>query len=153
MSGQPTTLFGLQVGWGAVLNAVELILGGGALTAWLRTRPKMRELNQTAEEKLRDDLIARVQRLEADAVTNAALREAERARHEAEMSIMRHRVNNSDQCLDALLLLLKTAPEKVDQAVQHIETMRARQNAEIAAEKGAQIGAQVAATAAAAPAA
>ncbi|WP_174290995.1 hypothetical protein [Sphingomonas bacterium] len=120
----------------------------GALAVWLKTRPKMREVNLTADEKLREDLLQRVAKLEADAAANALIRENERARHEAELAIMRHRVNNSDQCLDALLLLLKTSPEKVDQAVHHIEAMRARQKEEIALEKGAQAGAKVATTAA-----
>ena len=151
MSASGHNLAGLPIGWGAIFGLLNLLLGGGVVTAWVKLRPKMRELEQTAEGKLRDDLMDRVRKLEADASTQAALREAERARHEAEMSIMRHRVNNSDQCLDALLLLLKTAPEKVDQAVHHIEAMRARQREEIAAEKGAQAGAQVAVTSAVLP--
>ena len=137
--------------WTTAMVGLLNLLVGGALVAWIKQRPKMRELEQTAEGKLREDLMERVRKLEADAATQAAIREAERARHEAEMSIMRHRVNNSDQCLDALLLLLKTAPEKVDQAVHHIEAMRARQREEIATEKGAQAGAQVAVTAAVVP--
>ena len=122
--------------WAAVGTLVGIVLKG---------RVPMRKMKLDADEKLRDDLMARVQKLEADAAAAATLREAERARHEAEMAIMRHRVNNSDQCLDALLLLLKTSPEKVDQAVQHIEAMRQRQKDEIALEKGAQAGAKVAA--------
>lgn len=142
-------------GWStsAVLLALLNVLFGtgtlGALAVWLKTRPKMREVTLTADERLREDLMKRVEKLEADAAAAAIVREAERVRHEAEIAIMRHRVNNSDQCLDALLLLLKTSPEKVDQAVQHIEAMRARQRDEIALEKGAQAGAKVAAAAAA----
>lgn len=139
---------GLQVGWGAIFSLLTLLLGGGGvITAWVKLRPKMLELEQTAESRLRDDLMERVRKLEADAQTQAAIREAERLRHEAEMSIMRHRVNNSDACLDALLMLLKTAPEKVAEAVIHIETMRARQQQEVALERGAQVGAKVAASA------
>lgn len=146
-----------QQGWSIssyLLAALNVLFGTGtlgALAVWLKTRPKMREISQTAEDKLRDDLMKRVDKLEADASAAALLREAERTRHEAELAIMRHRVNNSDQCLDALLLLLKTAPEKVDQAVRHIEAMRERQRTEIAAEKGAQAGAALAVAAAIAP--
>ena len=99
MSATGHSIAGLPIGWGAIFGLLNLLLGGGVVTAWVKLRPKMRELEQSA-----------VRKLEADAATQAAAREAERARHEAEMSIMRHRVNNSDQCLDALLLLLKTAP-------------------------------------------
>ena len=138
-------LAGLPFGWGAIFALANLILGGGAITAWIKLRPKMREISQTAEEKLRDDLIARVQRLESTA-ENAALKlDAERARHEAEMTVMRHRVNNADACLDTLLMLLKTSPDKVAEAVVHIETMRARQQQEVALERGAIAGARVAA--------
>jgi predicted glycoside hydrolase/deacetylase ChbG (UPF0249 family) len=147
MSVPPANVAGLPFGWGAIFALANLLLGGGVVTAWVKLRPKMREIAQTAEEKLRDDLMERVRKLEAAAEAQAAAREAERARHEAEMSIMRHRVNNSDQCLDALLLLLKTSPDKVDQAVHHIEAMRVRQREEIALEKGAQVGAIVAAAA------
>lgn len=145
MSASAPNVLGLPIGWGAIFGMVNAVLGGGILGAWIKLRPKMREVNLTAEEKLRDDLIARVQKLESAAETAAAKLEAERARHEAEMSIMRHRVNNADACLDALLMLLKTSPEKVDEAVGHIETMRARQQQEIALERGAQAGAKVAA--------
>ena len=145
----------VSTGWSVsayLLAGLNVLFGTGtlgALAVWLKTRPETLKANLTAEEKLRDDLMARVTKLEADGVAAAALLEAERARHEAEMRIMRHRVNNSDQCLDALLLLLKTSPEKVQEAVGHIEAMRARQKDEIALEKGAQAGAKAATTAAA----
>jgi hypothetical protein len=59
------------------------------------------------------------------------------AQHAAEMAIMRHRVNNSDQCLDALLLLLEQSPGKVREAVAMIKDMRAKQREAEAAEKAA----------------
>ena len=59
------------------------------------------------------------------------------------MASMRHRVNNADACLDALLMLLKTSPDKVAEAVIHIEQMRARQQQEVAIERGAQAGAAI----------
>jgi len=50
---------------------------------------------------------------------------------------MRHRLNNSDQCLDALLLLLKASPERANEAIQMIEEMRARHREAEAIEKAA----------------
>ncbi len=160
MSGCPVhspVPIAVSTGWSVsayLLAGLNILFGTGTLGAfavWIKTRPKMREISLTAEEKLRDDLMKRVEKLEADAAAAAINREAERAQHEAAMQIMRHRVNNSDQCLDALLLLLKTSPDKVDQAVGHIEAMRARQKEEIALERGAQAGAKVATTAAIIP--
>ncbi len=151
-SSMLSTIHGISIGslitGGGVWAAVAMLIG-----IVLKGRVPMRKMKLDADERLREDLMKRVDKLEADAAAQAILREVERTRHEAEIAIMRHRVNNSDQCLDALLLLLKTSPEKVDQAVQHIEAMRARQRKEIAIEKGAQAGAKEAAVAAVIPAA
>jgi len=138
-----THLAGMTWGWGAIFGLVNLVLGGGAFAAWLKNRPAMQKNKQDAEKKLRDDLITRVQKLEADKAVQDAKLEAERLRHDAQMAIMRHRVNNADACLDALLMLLKTSPDKVAEAVVHIEQMRARQQQEVAIERGAQAGAAI----------
>ncbi|WP_242140884.1 hypothetical protein [Sphingomonas sp. TREG-RG-20F-R18-01] len=113
--------------------------------AWIKQRPRMLELENSAEESLTTKLLARVQKLEEDKALQDARIEVERVRHESQMAIMRHRVNNADACLDALLMLLKTSPEKVAEAVIHIERMRERQNQEVALERGAQVGATIAA--------
>ena len=42
-----------------------------------------------------------------------------------------------------LLMLLKTSPDKVAEAVVHIEQMRARQQQEVAIKRGAQAGAAI----------
>lgn len=129
MTAEGPNIAGLPIGWGAVISLINLIVGG-ALVAWVKLRPKMRELNQTAEERLRDDLIARVEKLERKL-------DEERAHHDAIISLMRHRLNNSDQCVDALLMLLRTAPEKVTEAIATIEAMRERQRSNEATERAA----------------
>ncbi len=128
MSGNHS-LGGLQVGWGAVFGLLNLLLGGGVVTAWIKLRPKMREVNASAEEKLRDDLIARVTKLEGDATVRERERDTERARHEAELGMMRHRLNNADQGIEALLLILDDddLPERLKVKVQRIRDLRARQ--------------------------
>jgi hypothetical protein len=72
------------------------------------------------DERLRNDLIRRVERLERTLDT-------ERAIHKAERSLDRHRLNNVTNCFDALLLLLEMAPERATEAVQKIKAMRADQ--------------------------
>jgi hypothetical protein len=51
--------------WTATLVAVLNLIVGGAFVAWIKSRPRMRELEKQSEEKLRDDLIARETRLES----------------------------------------------------------------------------------------
>jgi hypothetical protein len=116
--------------WTTVLVGILNLLLGGALVTWLRTRAPLREIEQRAEEKLRTDLILRVEKLEKKI-------DDERDRYESLIAIMRHRLNNSDQCIDALLMLLETSPDKVAEAVIMIKDMRAKQRVAEATEKAA----------------
>lgn len=93
-----------------------------------------------AEERLRRDLLDRVEKLET------AL-ERERARHSAERALDRHKLNNVTQCFDALLLLLEAAPERATEIVVRIKEMRAAQIAAEALEKGAIHAGEIAADA------
>lgn len=92
------------------------------------------------EEHLRSDLLRRVERLERTL-------ERERARHNAERSLDRHRLNNVTQCFDALLLLIKADPEKAGEAVALIEELRAKQIVAEAEEKAIIRAAEIAAIA------
>lgn len=116
--------------WTAVLVGILNLLVGGGLVAWIKQRPRMKEIEISAEERFRTDLATRVEKLEKKI-------DAERDRYEALIAIMRHRLNNSDQCIDALLMLLETSPDKVAEAVQMIKEMRARQREAEATEKAA----------------
>lgn len=109
-----------------------LVIGlvGQIAHSWVKSRVSMRQIETGSEEQLRAALSIRVEKLERK------LDEKE-AQHTAEMAIMRHRVNNSDQCLDALLLLLEQSPGKVREAVAMIKEMRARQREAEATEKAA----------------
>lgn len=123
--------------WTTALVGLLNLLVGGALVSWIRSRPSIKQIEQTAEDKLRTDLIARVDKLEKKL-------DEERALHEAQIAIMRHRLNNSDQCIDALLMLLETSPDKVSKAVGMIKQMRERQRRAEAEEKAAFHAANVA---------
>lgn len=90
--------------------------------------------------KLRNDREASL--LEERAQEMAAQRERIE-KLEAERAIDRHRLNNLTQCLDALLMLLETAPEKAAEHVARIKAMRATQMAAEAAEKGAALAAAI----------
>jgi hypothetical protein len=87
-----------------------------------------RKQSMDAEKVFRDGLVLRVQKLEHDI-------KFQQIRHDAEMAVARHRLNNVTQCFDALMLLLKAAPEKAAEAIVHIERMRKDQLAAEAIEK------------------
>lgn len=133
--------------WTAIIGGTVTIL----VTA-LKIIPRWVENRKAADDSLRKDLLLRVETLEKNIEAERKSREqeraryeAERARHDAQMALMRHRLNNSDQCLDALLMLLETSPEKVANAVKLIKEMRDRQRAEEALEKATIRGVEIAA--------
>lgn len=94
-----------------------------------------RKQRDDAEDKLRSDLISRIDKLEEQVREKDRLHDADRARHEAERALDRHRLNNVTQCLDALLLLLEQAPERATEAVARIKEMRGKQIIAEAQEK------------------
>lgn len=124
----PVSVQGLT--WTGGLLAILNLLVGGFGVAWLKSRPAMRKIDKDADQKLRDDLIHRVEKLERKL-------DEERASHESIVALMRHRMNNSDQCIEALLLVLDDddLPPKVKRAVAAIKVMRERQRTDEALEK------------------
>jgi hypothetical protein len=107
--------------WGAFITLLGIII---------RQIGPWRKQSMDAEQTFRDGLLARVQRLEQTL-------DQERARHSAERAIDRHRLNNVSQCFDAMMLMLKAAPEKTAEIIVHIEQMRAEQLKAEALEKAA----------------
>jgi len=88
-----------------------------------------RKQRDEAEEKLRSALTKRVQRLERKI-------EIKDAKHEAERALDRHKIRNLNQCLDAVLMILETAPEKTVEVVAKVRTMRETQLAAEMREAG-----------------
>lgn len=128
--------------WTAFFTLAVCIINGTAVGVWLKNRPAMRKLDKEADEKLRDDLIHRVEKLEQTLDT-------ERARHAAERAVDRHKLNNIAQCFDAVILLLEAAPERASEIVVKIKAMRADQMLAEATEKAAIHAAQIQMSAAA----
>lgn len=100
----------------------------GLLGVVVRQYVPLRKTNLDADQKLREDLLQRVEKLEAQL-------ERQQVRHSAERALDRHRLNNVTQCFDALLLLIETAPEKAAEAVVKIKEMRKAQLIAEAEEK------------------
>lgn len=118
----------------ALLN---LLLGGGLVAAWIKTRPAILKIESDREANLlheRADEMASMRTELASIRAEMARRDEEHAAaleartkvHEAERRADIHRINNLSQCLDALLLLLKKGVS-VEEAVEAIEKMRSEQ--------------------------
>lgn len=115
-------------GWGVLALLV---------TAMVRLWPAMTKLSGERERSL----------LDARAHDNAELKdrvdaleqrlETDRARHDAEQARDRHKIANLNQCLDALLMMLELAPEKVAEHIAKIKAMRAEQQRRETAEAAA----------------
>ncbi len=149
----PNYLAGLPFGWGAIFALINLALGSGVLAAWVRNRPKMREIERSAEEKLRDDLIARVEKLETRLEDTRSHYEAKLEKLAADYDVAqrtaRHELNNVKMRFRALVMLLKRLPNPPEMLVAilaDIETMEAEQMHAEALEKGAVSAAKIAAT-------
>ncbi len=76
----------------------------------------------------RDEMGDRIAALETTLKKRDKMREAERA-------IERHRFANLDQCFTAFLMLVKANPDKVAEAIEMVEAMRANQLLAEAEEK------------------
>ena len=59
----------------------------------------------------------------------------QRVSFEAEISILRHDLNNANTCLDLLLTLLETQPEKAAEHAARIKAMMDRRARDLSAEK------------------
>lgn len=92
-----------------------------------------------AETKLREGLMARVEKLER------SLEQKDKV-HAAERSLDRHKIRNLNQCLDAVLMILETAPEKTVEVVGRVRAMREAQLQAEAAEAAAIHAAEIAAS-------
>ncbi|RYM07986.1 hypothetical protein [Sphingobium cupriresistens] len=92
-----------------------------------------------AEDKLRTDLMARVEILEKKLEHKDAI-------HAAERALDRHKIRNLNQCLDAVLMILETAPEKTVEVVGKVRVMREAQLKAEAAEAAAIHAAEIAAS-------
>lgn len=124
----------------AAVSIPGILTGAGGLSfaallaMIVRQLPPLYKINtdrRTAIDKSEADenaaLRARVEKLETKA--------EEREQHHAnELQVMRHRLNNVMMCLDALMLLLETAPDKAAEHVQRIKEMRESQRANEANE-------------------
>lgn len=149
--------------WGSLLISGSSIGGFFALAGIIwKTRVPMAKLKMESDTSLREDLMeqmekanvestSRITRLEQRMEDQRAMYEAriefERVSHQHELSTMRHRMSNLDQCLTMLLALIEENPDKAQAAAKRVREMRTKQEQAEAAEKAAIAAAMIAATA------
>ena len=114
--------------WGSFLVLIGIII---------RQIGPWRKQSIDAAQTFRDELLHRIEKLEADLEASRNREAAARARHEAERALDRHRLNNVTQCFDAMILLLESSPERASEIVVRIKEMRAEQIKAEALEKAA----------------
>lgn len=83
-------------------------------------------------------------RLDRQTTEYAAKIEQKDVAHAAELQVMRHRMNNIDQCFTMLLALIELDPSRAAEAATRVRQMRERQEANEAAEKSTITAARIA---------
>jgi hypothetical protein len=138
--------------WTGVAIAIVTLLG----IMWKQRYP-MKKLATAGDEKFRADLMLQLKEQDADTmakVTRLEVRlddqrklydeqrklyetrlEFERVGHQNEVKLMRHRMNNIDQCFTMLLALIESNPEKAQEAARRVREMREKQEASEVLEK------------------
>lgn len=125
------------------------------LATVVKALPPMFKTKTDSDGSLRADLLGQISKLNDrhDALEREMREERERcevelqamrAQHSAEIQVLRHRLNNETMSLDALLMLMEAAPDRVSENIAKIKDLRAERARTIALEQGALAGAKVA---------
>ena len=123
--------------WTAALMGVANLLIGGLLVAIVRTRPALKKIANEREANLLEERAEQMEAMQRRLEAMEAKIENERAQHRAERALDRHRLNNFDQCFNALFMMFETSPEKAAEAIAAVKAMRTRQMEAEALEKAA----------------
>lgn len=124
-----------------------LIAAIGVLSLVVRQWGPWKVISNNQRRADMDGMAIRIAELEArldkQSEAHEAKLEQERAFHAAEMQIMRHRMNNLDQCLTMLLALIELDPDRARESAAKVRQMRERQEANEVAEKSAIAAARI----------
>jgi len=108
------------------------------LTLLIRQIGPWRKQTTEATDKLIDRLAKRVDKLEDQLQTERRMNFIEtrriEARHNAQMSLYRHKFTNADTNLDSLLRILELSPERAQDAARQAREARASQRHDEAVE-------------------
>ena len=106
-------------GWGMFVTVIVALWRG-----W----PAIIDASVRARMALGDRRLGRIEKLEQRI-------DQQRVSFEAEISILRHDLNNANTCLDLLLTLLEAQPEKAAEHAARIKAMMDRRARDLSAEK------------------
>lgn len=131
--------------WFASFNAMSPSIAALALlifavTVAMRSWPQWKRAQNEGDASLRTDLLARVATLELEIIELRKALDQKDRQHEAEMRVVRHQLGNETASIEALLMLLETAPDKVAASIDRIKAMRAQRAQNIAIEKAGIFG-------------
>lgn len=118
----------LAAHWPTVATASAGLGAGGLLKTLLDHKRAVRRATDEIAMNLVQQLTHRIESIEASA-------SQERALCDANLAVLRHRVNNLSGSFDGLLLLIEMAPERAREFVTQIKEKRAVQEQAEAAEK------------------
>jgi hypothetical protein len=132
-------MLGVAAAWWQPLVAILASIGlGGMLRTMLDYRSRARKQTDDMATTMVKQLSDRVK-----AVEQASSQE--RALCDAQLSVLRHRMNNLAGSFDGLLLLIEMAPEKAPEFVVRIKEQRMAQEKAEAAERSSVRAAMIAA--------
>lgn len=114
--------------WPGIATAGAGLGIGGLVKTWLDHKRAVRRASDEVAMALVEQLTARVESVEASAAQ-------ERALCDANLAVLRHRVNNLSGSFDGLLLFIEMAPERAREFAARIKEKRAAQEQVEAAEK------------------
>jgi hypothetical protein len=123
--------------WTAVLMGLLNLLIGGVLVAFVKAWPNLRKINNERDANLLTERAADMERMRARVGLLEGKIDEQEARHEADRSVDRHRINNLQACLNAVLMLIEATPDRAAEISVKIREMRASQMATEAAERSA----------------
>ena len=105
-------------------QAAAILMVVAAILTLIKGWPALKKVQSESDASLRDTLLQRIATLETTVTRLESELRSERDRHAAEMALILNRLNNETQSLDALLLLIEAAPEKVPDNIGRIKEMR-----------------------------
>lgn len=123
-----------------VIPTIASSVVAGALATWLRTRPRMKEVELQGEAALWQE----IRLLKAEATTEKEECRKRIASLEAKVADVEHDLASETMNFDSFLLIAETTPERLPDLIPRIREDRRQHRERMALKKGAREGAEMA---------
>ncbi len=128
-------------GWTPILLVVaNLLLGGGLIASWIRSRPQMKGIEQKREANLLEE---RATEMNSMRERLSEIEDLLRITSE-ELRVVRHDLANANHSLDMFIALIEANPERAAEHAARVKTMRESVRAQLAEEKAVVTKARIA---------